>query len=188
MEPFAAPGRVRDMEHEFKDGKLGQRLRALPVPDASDGFAPRVLGAVRRARIRARIPAAGAALAASLALGVGLATWLGSTTQVPVEQPPADPYAVMVVQGQVSPVRLMFRSPRALDGVTIHLQLPQGVELAGRPGRSELQWQASFQAGSNLLELPVIVQGGEGGVLTASLGYGQDRRQFAVLVKVNKEA
>jgi hypothetical protein len=176
------------MEHEFRDGELGQRLRALPVPAASPGFAGRVLGAVRRAQVRARAPVAGAALAASLALGVGITTWLGHAPQAPVEQPPADPYAVMVVQGKVSPVRLMFRSPRALEGVTIHLQLPQGVELAGRPGRSELQWQTSLQAGGNLLELPVIVQGGEGGVLTASLGHGQDRRQFAVLVKVNKEA
>lgn len=175
------------MSNEFRDTGLGRALRALPVPPPSADLAHKALAAARAAHRRAWAPAAGMALAASLALGVGLTTWWGAP-QGPVEQPPVDPYAVMVVQGQVSPVRLMFRSPRALDGVTVTLQLPPGVELAGRPGRTELAWQANFQAGSNLLELPVIVQGGEGGVLTASLGYGQDRRQFAVLVKVNKEA
>lgn len=176
------------MSDEFRDTGLGRALRALPVPPPSADLARKALAAARgAAHRRAWAPAAGMALAASLALGVGLTTWWGSAPQAPAGQPPVDPYAVMVVQGKVSPVRLVFRSPRALDGVTVTLQLPPGVELAGRPGRTELAWQANLQAGSNLLELPVIVQGGEGGVLTASLGYGQDRRQFAVLVKVSKE-
>lgn len=168
------------MDRNDLEPGLRQRLRELPVPPPSADFAPRVLGAVRRAQLRAWRPVLGMALAASLALGVGLAAWLG-------ERPQAGPETVLVVRGEVSSVRLLFSSPRALDGVTIHLQLPDGVELAGRPGRRELRWQVDFQAGNNLLELPVIAQGGEGGLLTADLGHGQDRRQFAVLVKVSKE-
>jgi len=55
--------------------------------------------------------------------------------------------------------------------------------LAGRPGLRELRWQADLQAGANSLELPVVVQRGEGGIVTASVSYGQDRRRFAVLVQ-----
>ena len=171
------------MNRHDRDLELQQRLRALPVPPPSADYVPRVLAAVRRARVRAYAPALGAALAASLALGIGIAVQLDRKP----EAQPAPAHTVTLAAGTMSPVRLRFRSPRALDGVTIRLQLPQGVELAGHPGRSELTWQTNLQAGANLLELPMISQGGEGGLLTASLGHGQDRRQFAVLVKVNKE-
>jgi hypothetical protein len=171
------------MDHQDMD-RLLERLRALPVPPPSADYGRRVLGAVRRAEVRSYAPALGAALAASLALGIGLSVQLGSA---PDTKPRSEPKTVTLAAGAVSPVRLMFRSPRALEGVTIQLQLPAGVELAGHPGRSELTWQTDLQAGANLLELPMIAQGGEGGLLTASLGHGQDRRQFAVLVKVNKE-
>lgn len=167
--------------HDLEPG-LKERLRALPVPPPSADYVPRVLAAVRHAQRHAWRPFLGAALAASLAVGVGIGAWLGQRTD------PADgALSVTLAQGVVSPVRLMFRAPHDLQGVEIHLQLPAGVELAGRPGRSELRWHADLQAGGNLLELPVIIQGGEGGVLTASVGLGQDRKQFVVLVKAKKE-
>lgn len=170
------------MKHRELEPELKERLRALPVPPPSADYVPRVLAAVRKAQRSAWRPVLGAALAASLAVGVGIGAWLGQRTES------ADgAQSVTLAQGVVSPVRLVFRSPRDLQGVEIHLQLPPGVELAGRPGRSELRWHADLQAGSNLLELPVIIQGGDGGVLTANVELGQDHKQFAVLVKSKKE-
>ena len=169
------------MTQEY-DSPLTRRLRQLPVPPPSADFADRVFAAVRATQRPGvwRPAYLGYALAASLALGVGLAVWLDRSVPVSGTQ------AVVVASGGIEPVRLVFNSPRALAGVTIHLQLPDGVELAGRPGRRELSWQADLQAGANALELPVIVQRGEGGVVTASVSYGQDRRQFAVLVQARR--
>lgn len=162
--------------------ELKERLRALPVPPPSADYVPRVLAAIRREQRPAWRPLLGAALAASIAVGVGIGAWLGQRTA-----PSDGARAVTLAQGVVSPVRLMFRAPRDLQGVEIHLQLPAGVEVAGRPGRSELRWRTDLAMGGNLLELPLVIQGGEGGVVTASLGLGQDRRQFTVLVKKGKE-
>jgi hypothetical protein len=92
-----------------------------------------------------------------------------------------------VAPGDVQPVSLMFRSPRSLTGVTITLQLPEGVELAGHPARRELAWQADLQAGANRLDLPVVVRHGGGGVLTAQLAHGRDRRQIAVLIEPRRD-
>src|SRR5688500_6817777 len=117
--------------HELEP-ELKERLRALPVPPPSADYVPRVLEAVRRAQRQSWRPLLGAALAASVVVGVGTGVWLGQRTA-----PSDGAHAVTLAQGVVSPVRLMFRSPRELQGVEIHLQLPPGVELAGRPWRSE---------------------------------------------------
>jgi len=152
---------------------LQAQLAALPVPQPSAGFAERVLAAAHAAQpaaapSRNRLPAwMGGALAASLLLATGM--WFGRQS-LP---------EVMAVSDQ--PVRLVFRSEDALAGVTIELNLPEGVELEGYPGQRHLVWQSDIQAGPNLLELPVQVHG-SGGVLTATLNHGSERREFAVRV------
>lgn len=161
------------------DNALRRKLRDLPPPVMAADFPDRVFAAVRRARrpVYLRPAPLGFALAATLALGVGIGVWVDQSRRE------SAPQIVAVAPDAVSPVRLVFRSPRTLPGVTIDLQLPDGVELAGHEGRSELRWQTDLAAGGNVLELPVIVRQGGGGVITASLSYGQDRRQFSVLVE-----
>lgn len=159
-------------ERESMSG-LQAQLAALPVPPPSPGFADRVLAAAHAAQppvqhTSRRLPAwLGGALAASLLLATGM--WFGRQT-LP---------EVMAVSDE--PVRLVFRSEDALAGVTIELNLPEGVELEGYPGQRHLVWQSDIQAGPNLLELPVLVHG-SGGVLTATLNHGSERREFAVRV------
>ena len=153
---------------------LQAQLASLPVAPPRAGFADRVLAAAHAAQpaaqasVRTRVPAwLGGALAASLLLATGM--WFGRQS-LP---------EVMAVADQ--PVRLVFRSEDALAGVTIELNLPEGVELSGYPGQRHLVWQSDIQAGPNLLELPVQVHG-SGGVLTATLNHGSERREFAVRV------
>lgn len=169
--------------------RLQAALRSVPVPPPSAGFADRVLATAREAwpeddangRIGRRFArqAGAGALAASLAIALGI--WaIPRDAPGPAAQPP-----VAVLQpapaGAVQPVRLVFRSASALDDVTIELGLPEGVELAGYPGQRLLVWQSDLQAGANLLELPVVVHG-SGGVVTATLNHGSERRQFSVRV------
>ena len=163
------------------DTAIAQRLRRMPEPAMAPDFPDRLFAAVSGAPDRAspwRF-----AMAAALALGVGLGLWLD-----PGQGQAVTPVTVAVASGAVSPVRLVFRSPRALAGVTVSLRLPEGVELAGRDGRREWRWQTDLDRGGNVLELPVIVRAGEGGLITADVSYGQDRRQFAVLVRTRKSA
>jgi hypothetical protein len=173
--------RMKDPETGAElDPRVRDLLRRLPVPPPSPGFAARLFARLQPRPRRVPVPVM-AALAASLTLGVGLAVWLDQAAA------PATGVATLriveLAPNEVSAVRLVFRSPRALNGVTIALRLPEGVELAGRPGRRELSWQADLHAGANLLELPVIVQPGAGGVITAHMDYGQDHREFAVRVQ-----
>jgi hypothetical protein len=171
------------------DLRLLAALRSLPVPPPSAGFAERVLGKSRQTWPAAaatgsdkhsfvRQVAAGA-LAASVAVALGI--W---AIREPAPEQAAEP-PVAVVQpasaGGAQPVRLVFRSASALSNVTIELGLPEGVELAGYPGQRQLVWQSDLRAGANLLELPVVLHG-PGGVVTATLNLGAERRQFSVRV------
>jgi hypothetical protein len=175
------------------DSRLHQALRQLPVPPPQPGFAARVFAALpRKTAHRARQPLAWA-MAASLAAAVGLGVWLDSGP-APVRSagsaaaPVAQAHVVALQAGKSGPVRLSFRSPRDLTGVTIRLQLPHGVELEGYPGRQSLEWQTDLQAGANVLELPLVMRDGEGGILTATLDSGRSHKAFTVQVRADRPA
>ena len=162
------------------ENQLRHKLRALPVEPPSGGFAERMLTIARSADpppYRPTAPAYALAASVALAVGLGIGTWF---TQ---PQPAAELPVALLAQGQAQQVRLMFTSPQAMDGVTVRLQLPDGVERVGYSGRRELTWKVDLQAGANALDLPMIMKRGKGGVLTTKLSHGQDHRQFAVLSK-----
>jgi hypothetical protein len=173
------------------DPRLQQALRQLPVPPPQPGFAARVFAALPRAPHRVNQPLAWA-FAASLAAAVGLGLWLDSGS-VPAPAgsaaaPAAQARVVALQAGKSGPVRLSFRSPRDLAGVTIRLQLPRGVELEGHPGLQAIEWQTDLQAGANVLELPLVMRDGEGGILTATLDSGRSQKAFTVQVRADRPA
>lgn len=159
-----------------EDGRrLLDSLRSLQAAEPDADFCDRVLAAARSAPVpratlrRQAWPSWPGALAAGLLLAIGLLSW-------------TRPEAIPEVQaGGLEPVRLVFRSDSALQGVTIELQLPQGLELVGYPGEQTLVWTSDLRRGENLLELPVRTLG-QGGVLTATLNHGGERKQFSVRV------
>lgn len=159
---------------------LRERLRELPAPPPRKAFSQRMLAATRAAR-RAAEPrprrllplAAAAALLVLLAGAALLALRPGG---------PGPEQVVTVRGGAVQRLQLVFNSPDALSGVTLHVGLPEGVELAQYPGVRELTWQADLKPGPNLLALPVIVRGG-GGTVLASVSFGAERKQFSVQVQ-----
>ena len=122
---------------------------------------------------------AAGAVAACFAVAIGLWSARQSISSRTDSLPVA--HVQPASMGGVQTVRLVFRSASALDDVTIELVLPEGVELDGYPGQRRLVWQSDLRAGSNLLELPMLVHG-NGGVLTATLNHGAERRQFSARV------
>lgn len=158
-----------------------RRLRELPVDAVSPGFADGLASARKGAGWHFGV---GLALAASIVVAVGIGTsvvvrngWLN---------PPPEAALVTLLPDEVQAIGLRFRSERALSDVTIELQVPEGIELAGYPGQRTMSWTVDLQVGANRLDLPVIVRRGVSGVLVASLLYGQDRKQFAVRVKARE--
>ena len=67
------------------------------------------------------------------------------------------------------PVRLAFTAGEPLDDVTLTLNLPPHVEIAGLPGQHQVRWQVSLEQGDNVLALPLRIMFPGDGELVAEL-------------------
>lgn len=156
------------------------------IPAPSPGFENRVLGAVRKGHNSGWSHSVlGGAIAAALALGIGLGVLLqpaglseeggsGVASVEAVTEEPEQPVTAPVDRT----VRLAFRSGEALENVTLTLELPPHVELASWPGRRELSWQVSLDAGENVLSLPLKLLFPGAGELVARLDTGDRQKTF----------
>ncbi|MEF8794372.1 anti-sigma factor family protein [Thiohalorhabdus sp.] len=159
-----------------EDRDLLGALQDLPVPPASEYLVERAMGqGARRERQRQRRWQAGGL---AVAAGLLIAVVLGLVTQKPLNGT-QEPPMVAVKPGQSQPVNLVFNSRRRMEGVTLSVEVPEGVEIANHPGKRRLNWQATLEPGQNLLRVPVIVRG-EGGVLRANIRHGGQQKRLNV--------
>ncbi|AOY88947.1 anti-sigma factor [Marinobacter salinus] len=165
----------------------------IPMPSAD--FQSRVLAAATGREAHARKgwshTVMGGAVAAALAFGISLGAMfkgeeLGGNATVVAESTETEGQAT---EGLVAPggpversVRLAFRSGMPLENVTLTLQLPPNVELASLPGRQEVSWKVSLEAGENVLALPLKVLFPGSGELTARLDTGERQKTFRVMI------
>ena len=161
-----------------QEAELREALRELPVPPPRNDL---LAGARARAQRRHRqrwftgVTTVGLAASLLLALLLGPLQPFGPAAPGPEAVRTA---SVAVTPGRTERVQLVFNSPKAMQRVTLHLELPAGVELAGYPGQRRLEWQTSLEAGRNLLELPVVLRGTAGGALRAGIRYDGESRHF----------
>lgn len=169
--------------------RLQRTLAALPAPGPSPGFYERALAtAARPARSRTWIGWT-AGIAAALALAAIVpqlersvtqsasqrATSGGATTGVP---------AVTMALHETRKLNLVFASASALESVSLAIDLPPGVELAGYPGRREVRWTTALNAGKNVLPLELVASKGQGGQLVATLHHDGTEKTFRVSIAV----
>lgn len=162
-----------DCAQRFReDEALMRALRDLPVPPAATDLLEGGLARAqeRKRRNRRLVNFGGLAVAASLVLAVAVGLLAPGSA-------PEGPTVVAVTPGQTERVNLVFNSPSRLEGVTLSVAVPDGVEIAGYPGKRKLTWQTTLESGRNLLRLPVILRGA-GGVLRADVQIDDTRRSF----------
>lgn len=167
-----------DNEKRFR-----QNLRGLPVPPASAGFAERALATARIQNSVTRrngfITGFSGAIAASFAL------WLLVTSFIPAIQDNTQIRGVTLVMHEQKMVNLAFNVPNDLANVTLSMQLPKNAEIVGHPGKQTLSWQASLKQGQNILPLPIIMHGIEGGELVATIQHDGQKKSFRIKLDVN---
>lgn len=163
---------------------LRRTLQAMPVPPPEDGFLDAVVEETlintHRNETRFRATAGiGAAIAA------GVVAWL--VLVLPAELPTA-PQAtletVAITMNVEKTFRLTFDSKRELQAAAISVELPNGVEIVGYEGRDSVRWRTTVKAGTNILELPIIVRSGDGGAVLARLEHEGKQKTFEFAVKV----
>jgi anti-sigma factor RsiW len=163
---------------------LTSALRQLPVDGPSDGFEERVLQRAAEgspAKPRAPLFAVGGFAAAVAASVLTIALILAGPS-VPSSDNAGEFPVVDVTVDQPQTVNLVFASNSAIDDVSLVVELPEGVEIAGYAGRREVLWRTSMQAGKNVLPLELVARESVSGELVARLQHGDMERTFRIFV------
>lgn len=165
--------------------EIQQALRAMPIPAPSEGFADRVMR-VAVERNAARHHRRGFAVGFSSAIAAGLALWLVVGLMPMQPDDGSEVSEISIAVNEPREVTLAFNSARALEGAKISIQLPENVALVGYPGRRTLEWETDLAEGENVLRLPVVATGVEGGQLVASLVHGNKVQTLKINLKAVK--
>ncbi len=160
---------------------LREQLAALPVPPATQGFNARVM---RRGRQHgqmhsARLRVAGGMLGAFLVVLVAVGLWKPEQTEISVLQ------TISMQVFETKTVSLAFNSPSDMNDVAFTLQLPEGVELEGRPAQTQLAWTSHLREGRNVMNLNLKGNEQLQGDLIARIKHNGLEREFRVSLKVD---
>lgn len=173
------------VDHAMQLQSLLKRYGRENAPQADEGFFDRALiraahQGARKQRNRWVMTGFGGAIAA------GLVMWLlgGVLLQSPeLAQPGGIPQVTMALE-EPRTINLVFSSAEDLDGATLTVNLPDGLELAGFRGQREVTWMTSLTRGKNVLPLKLIATMPRGGELLATLRHEDDDRSFRLQVTV----
>ena len=180
--------------------RLQKGIMAQTVPEPDDDFEARVramalAGETPRNSTLRTTSLWASSIAAVLALGIFIGMQVGpADTGMPgndiadatgqtATQPASEPGSGR----ELKTVRLAFNSRRAMDNVTLTLELPPNAELAPFPGRQTISWTVDLKQGDNVLALPINVLFPGSGKLVAHLDDGTRRKTFSTAIPGNTE-
>jgi hypothetical protein len=169
------------------DQEVLELLKDYPMADASAGFYDQALARAthegsRRQRNRWIMTGFGSAVAAGLVLWM-VGGFLLTTPDLP--EPEASIPGIAMTLEAPRTVNLMFASETAMEGATLTVTLPDGIELAGFPGQREIAWQTSLVEGKNYLPLELIALTPVGGEVLARLEHENRNRTFRLRIEVS---
>lgn len=107
----------------------------------------------------------------------------GLNVQSPRARAPVNP-AVTLVRGEPRTVNLVFAARSAVADVELTVDLPPGVELAGRPGERRVVLRTELVRGDTALPLTLVARDGPGGAIGVRLTSGAEQKTFVVDVTV----
>lgn len=180
--------------------RLQKGIMAQNIPAPNDDFEARVRaaalshGAPHRSTLP-KTPIWATSIAAVLALGVFIGMQIGpadvgntteelaKTSGKDTTLPASEPLSTV----EAKTVRLAFHSRRAMENVTLTLEMPPNAELAPFPGRQTISWKVNLKEGDNVLALPINVLFPGSGELVAHLDDGTRRKTFSTVIPEHSE-
>lgn len=167
--------------HFYAEAKrIKQMLNDLPVEEPAQDFEQRMFTVVRRQypqHIRNNFKAGFAtAVAASLAIWFAASVFVPETTE-----PMLDVVSIGLEESR--DLKLVFTSVEDIQQASMHIELPDNIELLGYPGQKMLAWKTRLDKGQNVLTLPVQALGKVKGELVARVDYGDKQKTYRLMLK-----
>jgi hypothetical protein len=172
-------------ERLARERALLGRLRRLPAPEPDPALFDRALAkAIEQDGVRRRWRwlGTGGALAASLVLVIGLSVQFQAQTHAPALP------GISIALDEEREISLVVESQQGLDSATFTIVLPQGIEITGYPGQTEITWVGRLEPGQNLLVIPVRAQAGAGGDIVTQIRHTDKQKTFTVRMDINPGA
>ena len=166
-----------DVLRRTKD--LRRALKSMPVPPPADGFLHAV---IEQTLVRTHRNEAWFWSSAGVggAVAAGVIAWL--ILALPADLPRGADQALLdtvtITLNVEKTIKVSFESARELQAATLSVRLPPGVEVVGYAGRDSIRWTTTIKSGTNILELPIIVRFGNGGVIVARLEHEGKKKSF----------
>jgi len=163
---------------------LQRALAAFPVEPAAPGFEARVLerATAQSSRQAQSVRRVGGALIAACAASILTLAILGPHREPSSNDGAATVPVVAMTIDEPRTINLVFASNSAVTDVSLVVELPIGVEIAGYAGRREVLWRTSMQAGKNYLPLELVARESASGELVARVRHGDAEKVFRVFV------
>ena len=172
----------------YNDAVLSCALKNVPVPEMRPGFETAAIQhAVKRNCGRRRVQAfVSAAAAAVLVVAISLGLFFGHSE--------SDRYAGLVPDTEVSSAVTLEKTVRILidavdyrAGAALSIDMDENVALKDYPGQRRLEWQTDISRGRNLLELPVVLTGGDEGTLRIRYQYNGSEQEMSFRIRAENE-
>ena len=170
-----------------EERQLLDLLKDYPMPQATDSYYDEALvraakEGTRRQRSRWVMTGFGSAVAAGIVVMLVSGLFFNTPDAPSID---ADIPGVAMALAEPRTVNLVFSSTEALDGATLTVLLPDGIELDGFPGQREISWETSLARGKNLLPLKLVALTPAGGEVLARLEHNDRNRTFRLQVEVS---
>lgn len=162
---------------------LLMQLKDLPVPSYSSEFKQQALRNAGRLQPKQPIHHRGFVAGFSSAIAATLALWLFSNVFFGYEQDTAN-NTIQISLLQKQEIKLAFDAPQALHNAKVSITLPSDTQIAGLPGKREISWRTDLKAGSNVLKLPIMALGGQGGELIARVEHQGKTQQLRIMLQI----
>lgn len=161
---------------------LRQSLKALPEVQVNSSF---IKKAMKQAH-RTHNPVSNYFMSGFMtAVTASFAIWFLTSTAIMQPGNESFPLISMAVN-EAHTVQMVFDSPDSFKDVTFKLSLPEGFEVAGYPGHTELDWEVDIEKGSNVLALPILALTSGKGELVASITHTNKIKSFRLRVSSEK--
>lgn len=126
----------------------------------------------------------GAALAAGLGavmMGAGMLSLPPQTSVMPTAE-------LAIALHDSREVNIAIDSPISVANADIRVVVSGAIALTDFADQTELRWSTPLDPGTNLLSVPVTMQGSDGGHLLVEVVHGSERKTFAVRVTEGEPA
>lgn len=141
-------------------------VKSLLVPPASSRFNENVItSAIENAEViqNAESRRSGFYKFATAAMISALVLWLGFFTEQAEDNKPY----LIAVDDQVRTITVAIDSVRALDSVSMHVELSDNLELSGFGNKKQIKWTTGLRKGVNVISLPIVgIAQGKGNITT----------------------